>query len=148
MINPAFVGRSYPSTSYVIGVEKIREFASAIGDDNPLYRDEAAGAASPYGSIIAPPTFCAIFASAPFRDAICDPEIGIDLSTLVHAEQEMTFHRVFRPGDVVITEGKIARIETKRMLCWFAVESRSVIAGKGLAVDALWTAIIRLPSSS
>ena len=43
-IDPSFVGRTYPPTEpYEVGVEKIREFAAAIGDDNPAYRDRAGG---------------------------------------------------------------------------------------------------------
>ena len=46
-LNPEFVGRSYaPTGSYVVGREKLREFATAIGDGSPAYHDvEAARAA-------------------------------------------------------------------------------------------------------
>ena len=39
-LDQSFVGRIYPPTApYEVGREKIREFADAIGDDNPVYRD-------------------------------------------------------------------------------------------------------------
>lgn len=40
-----------------IGRASIRYFALAIGDDNPLYVDDAYARAAGYPSIIAPPTF-------------------------------------------------------------------------------------------
>ena len=52
------MGRVYPATEpYEVGREKIREFADAIGDDNPAYRDKAAAKALGYPDVIAPPTF-------------------------------------------------------------------------------------------
>ena len=42
-IDPSHAGRTYPPTEpYEVGVEKIREFADAIGDPNPAYRDREA----------------------------------------------------------------------------------------------------------
>ena len=39
-VDPAFVGKPFPyPMSYIVGVEKIRDFAEAIGDDNPIYWD-------------------------------------------------------------------------------------------------------------
>ena len=42
-INPDYVGRTYPvSEPYEVTRVKIAEFADAIGDPNPVYRDAAA----------------------------------------------------------------------------------------------------------
>ena len=47
-LDPSFVGRSYPpSEPYEVGREKIREFADAIGDANPVYRDREAARRPP-----------------------------------------------------------------------------------------------------
>jgi acyl dehydratase len=41
-LNPEFIGRTYPAgPTYVVGREKIREFARAIGDTNPVFHDPA-----------------------------------------------------------------------------------------------------------
>lgn len=47
------------SDPFVVEIETgaIRRFAEAIGDPNPVYRDEAAARQAGYDSIIAPPTF-------------------------------------------------------------------------------------------
>ncbi|MGO4428351.1 MaoC family dehydratase N-terminal domain-containing protein, partial [Streptomyces sp. MCAF7] len=45
-LDQSFVGRSYPPTApYEVGREKIREFAEAIGDANPVYFDPEAAKA-------------------------------------------------------------------------------------------------------
>lgn len=57
-LDQSFVGRSYPPTDpYEVGREKIREFAVAVGDANPVYTDPEAAKAFGHLDVIAPPTF-------------------------------------------------------------------------------------------
>lgn len=57
-LDQSFVGRSYPPTDpYEVGREKIREFAAAVGDTNPVYSDPEAAKSYGYPDVIAPPTF-------------------------------------------------------------------------------------------
>ncbi|KPC63832.1 hypothetical protein ADL35_47530, partial [Streptomyces sp. NRRL WC-3753] len=80
-LDQSFVGRTYPPTEpYEVGREKIREFAQAVGDANPVYTDVEAAKALGYADVIAPPTF--VF-SLTFREAgqvIEDPQLGLDYS--------------------------------------------------------------------
>jgi acyl dehydratase len=103
-LDPAFVGRIYPPEStYEVGREKIREFADAIGDPNPAYRDPAAAQALGYPDVIAPPTF-AIVATMGAADRVThDPELGLDYSRVVHGEQRFVHTRPVRAGDRLLT---------------------------------------------
>ncbi len=57
-LDPSFTGRVYPPLAvYEVGREKIREFADAIGDPNPVYRDPAAAQDYGHRDVLAPPTF-------------------------------------------------------------------------------------------
>ena len=57
-LDQSFVGRTYPPTpAYEVGREKIREFADAIGDPNPVYRDPAVAQDLGHRDVLAPPTF-------------------------------------------------------------------------------------------
>ena len=57
-LDRALVGRSYPpSAVYEVGRAKLAEFAAAIGDDDPVYRDADAARAAGHPDVIAPPTF-------------------------------------------------------------------------------------------
>jgi len=54
-LDQSFIGRTYPPASpYEVGAEKIREFADAIGDPNPVYRDADAARAAGHPDVIAP----------------------------------------------------------------------------------------------
>jgi len=99
-LDPAFIGRSYPPTPvYEVGREKIREFATAIGDESPVYRDPAAARALGHPDVIAPPTFAIVISSEAGRQAVFDPELGLDYSRVVHGEQRFVHHRPIRAGD-------------------------------------------------
>jgi len=100
VLDPAFVGRCYPGAgTYQVGREKIREFADAIGDGNPAYRDPRAAQALGYADIIAPPTFAIILALRAQEMLIHDPQLGLDYSRLVHGGQSFTHHRPITAGD-------------------------------------------------
>jgi acyl dehydratase len=101
-IDPAYVGRSYPpSPPYEVGVEKIREFAAAIGDPNPAYRDREAAKALGHPEVIAPPTFPFVLTFQASRALIEDPDLGIDYTRVVHGEQRFAYSRPVRAGDVL-----------------------------------------------
>lgn len=65
-LDQTFVGRTYPPTEpYEVGREKIREFAVAVGDENPVYTDPEAAKAFGHQDVIAPPTFVFAITSRP-----------------------------------------------------------------------------------
>ena len=93
-LNAALVGRTYPSTpAYVVGREKVREFATAIGDLNPAYHSVDAARALGYSDVVAPPTFAFVVAYAGSSQAAMDPELGLDYSRVVHGEQRFSYAR-------------------------------------------------------
>src|SRR3954454_15111895 len=73
-LDQSFVGRTYPSTEpYEVGREKIREFAEAVGDTNPAYRDQEAAKALGHPDVIAPPTFVFAISFKAAGQVIQDP---------------------------------------------------------------------------
>lgn len=99
-LNPEFVGRTYTGDrTYVVGREKIREFASAIGDDNPVSHDVAAAQALGYPDVVAPPTFAFILTHTAMGQAMFDPDLGLDYSRVVHGEQRFAYDRPIVAGD-------------------------------------------------
>jgi acyl dehydratase len=101
-LDPSYVGRVYPPTPpYEVGREKIREFADAVGDPNPVYRDPAAAQALGYPDVIAPPTFPIVLTLTAGHQVIIDPDFGIDYSKVVHGEQRFVHARPVRAGDVL-----------------------------------------------
>jgi acyl dehydratase len=112
-IDPSFVGRSYPPTEpYEVGVEKIREFADAIGDPNPVYRDRDAARALGHPDVVAPPTFPFVMTFRASRVVIDDPDLGIDYSRVVHGEQRFVHTRPVRAGERLTTTVSIESIRS------------------------------------
>lgn len=112
-LNPDFVGRTYaPEGSYLVGREKVREFASAIGDQNPLCHDVEAARAHGYADVVAPPTFAVILALQSSRVVVVDPELGLDYSRVVHGEQRFAYTRPIVAGDELVVTTSIESIRT------------------------------------
>jgi acyl dehydratase len=119
-LDTSFVGRSYPPIEpYEVGREKIREFALAIGDPNPAYRDPEAAKALGHPDVIAPPTFPVIVSFLATRQLFEDPALGVDYSRVVHGEQRFVYTRPVRAGDrltAVLTVENIRRAAGNDML--------------------------------
>ena len=105
------MGRVYPPTApYVVGREKVREFATAIGDANPAYHDVVAARGLGYADVVAPPTFAFAVAYAGSSQAAMDPELGLDYTRVVHGEQRFAYARPIVAGDVLIATATIEAI--------------------------------------
>jgi len=111
-INKGMIGKESPP--FVVTVErgKIKEFARAIGDDNPAYLDDRVGQASEWGDIIAPPTFMTTFRDGADSAAFLR-ELGTDISRLLHGEQEFELHRPIRPGETFVCRSRVVDIYEK-----------------------------------
>ena len=112
-LDQAFVGRTYPPTDpYEVGREKIREFAEAIGDDNPVYVDAEAAKALGYSDVIAPPTFVFAISFRAAQGVIRDPQLGLDYDRVVHGDQRFAYHRPVRAGDRLTVTSTIESIKS------------------------------------
>jgi acyl dehydratase len=101
-VDPSYIGRSYPPTEpYEVGREKIREFADAINDPNPVYRSRAAAQELGHADVIAPPTFAIVVTMRAGHQVILDPDLGIDYSRVVHGEQRFEHTRPITAGDML-----------------------------------------------
>jgi acyl dehydratase len=104
-INREFAGRTFPpSEPYEVSAVKIAEFATAIGDHNPLYRDRAAARAAGHADVIAPPTFAIVISMAGSGAALADPDLGLNYAMVVHGEQRFSYTRPITAGDVVTAQ--------------------------------------------
>jgi|SRR3954452_16045870 acyl dehydratase len=102
------VGRKYAPQTYEVGREKVREFADAIGDPNPAYRDVFAAQALGHRDLVAPPTFAVVVTRGPQIAVISDPELGLDFSRVVHGDQKFVFVRPIVAGDILNTTASIS----------------------------------------
>jgi acyl dehydratase len=110
-INTDYIGRTFPpSAPYEVSRVKLAEFADAIGDPNPVYRDRAAAQAAGFPDVIAPPTFPIVLSMASSGQAIADPGLGMNYAMVVHGEQRFEYARPLAAGDVVTAQVTISDI--------------------------------------
>jgi acyl dehydratase len=112
-INRGLIGKEYPPYAITVERGKIKEFAKAIGDDNPLYLDDHVGAASPWGDVIAPPTFAITLRDETADSAAFLAELGTDISRLLHGEQEFEIFRPLQPGQTYLCRPRVVDIYEK-----------------------------------
>lgn len=99
-MNPDLQGRSYAATApYLVGREKVREFARAVLATSPINLDPDAARAAGYADVVAPPTFAVVVQEQTLAQLLADPDGGIDFSRVVHGEQRFSYARPIVAGD-------------------------------------------------
>jgi acyl dehydratase len=137
-LDPSFVGRTFPPTPpYLVGREKIREFARAIGAQDAAYHDPEAARALGYADVVAPPTFPTVVTMAASRQVIDDPALGMDYTRVVHGEQKFSYVRPIQAGDELSCVNTVEEI-TQRAGHDFITVRTDVTDGSGeLVVSAV-----------
>ena len=114
-LNRDYIGRSFPGGApYEVSRVKIAEFADAIGDPNPVYRDIEAARAAGHATVIAPPTFViTIINNQAINMLEADAELGLDWRQVVHGEQSFAYHRPIMAGDELRLSAVIENIMSR-----------------------------------
>jgi acyl dehydratase len=141
-VDPSFTGRRYPPTEpYLVGREKIREFADAIGADDAVHRDPAAAAALGHPDVIAPPTFPVLLSSQAGQVFIADPAVGLDFSRVVHGDQRFVYHRPVRAGDRLVCVCEVEEIMS-RAGNDFVTTRTDITTDTGEPVVSVWSRLV------
>jgi acyl dehydratase len=94
------IGKHYRQQDhFLVGREKIREFALSLKDDNPVYYSEAAAAEAGYPAVVAPLTFLAIAGRRVQLEIFTKFSIPINIARVMHRDQKFKFHRPIVVGD-------------------------------------------------
>lgn len=110
-VNPDLVGRAFPSTApYLVGREKVREFARAVFATDPQHSDPEAARALGYADVVAPPTFAMVVQDLTLQQLLAEPDSGIALERTVHAEQRFHYTRPIVAGDELVARLRITNI--------------------------------------
>ncbi|VVE62060.1 hypothetical protein PCA31118_00885 [Pandoraea captiosa] len=139
-IDHSLIGTSAPP--FVVEVERgaIRKFADAIGDDNPLYRDDAFARAQGYEGIIAPPTFPTCFRAPNDLPWIAT----LDRRRIVAGEMGFHYHRPIIAGMRFECQWQLVGIDEKTgtrgaMSLLRQVMSGFLISADGVARDCVFS---------
>ncbi len=112
-VNPAIQGRSYPPTaSYLVGREKVREFARAVFATNPICLDVEAARAAGHPDVVAPPTFPVVVQEHTLAQLLGDPDAGIDFGRVVHGDQRFQYTRPIVAGDELTAQLTVTAVKS------------------------------------
>jgi acyl dehydratase len=142
-MNTEAVGKTFAPTVYAVGREKIREYAHAVGETNPLHLDPEAARAAGHRDVVAPPMFCVVYSSPSVAPALFDPEVGINFAMMVHGGQEFIWGPLVVAGDEITTTVSVKSIEQRAGNGFYVFESRSLNQDGETVCTGTWTNIVR-----
>ena len=137
------IGKQWPSASYEVGREKIREFANAVGETKAVHHDRDAAQAAGFRDVVAPPMFCVVYSAPAMGPVILDPEVGINLAAMLHGSQEFEWEEPVCSGDVITTTASCKEIHEKGGMGFYIFESLSENQDGRAVVKGTWTNIVR-----
>ena len=128
-MNPDLVGRVFPPTApYLVGREKLREFARAVFATN---------------IDVAPPTFPVVIQEATLAQLLAEPDGGIDFTRVVHGDQRFSYSRPIVAGDELTATLAVTSIKSLGGHSMVTAESTIVDASGDHVVTAISTLVVR-----
>jgi acyl dehydratase len=137
------VGKTYAPVTYAVGREKIREYAAAVGETNPLHHDLDAARAAGYDDVVAPPMFVVVYAGRSVGPAVVDPDVGINLGLMVHGSQEFEWGPLVVAGDEITTTTTVDEISERGGMGFYVFKSVSENQHDEIVCTGTWTNIVR-----
>jgi acyl dehydratase len=137
------IGKTYEPVTYAVGREKIREYAAAVGETNPLHFDLDAARAAGYEDLVAPPMFAVVYGVRAVGPAILDPDVGINFAMMVHAGQEFVWGPVVVAGDEIATRASVKDISERGRMSFFVFETVSENQRGEIVCTGTWTQLVR-----
>ncbi len=137
------IGKSYEPVSYAVGREKIREYAAAVGETNPLHHDLEAARAAGYEDLVAPPMFAVVYGGRAVFPGVFDPEVGINFAMMVHGAQEFVWGPVVVAGDEITTTASVKNVSERGGMGFYVFESVSHNQRGETVCTGTWTNIVR-----
>ena len=142
-VNKDAIGKKWEPVTYQASRAKIGEYARVIGAENPIHFDPEAARGAGFSDVVAPPMFCVVYSAPALGPAILDPEVGINLPTMVHGGQEFVWGEPVCSGDEITTTATCTDIYQKDDKGFYVFETESVNQDGKQVVRGIWTNIVR-----
>jgi acyl dehydratase len=137
------VGKRYDPLVYAVGREKIREYALAVGETEPLSLDVGAARRAGYADVVAPPMFAVVYSAPAMGPVLFDPEVGLDFARMVHGGQEFKWGPLVVAGDEISTTVSVVSIDERAGKGFYVFESVSTNQEGDTVAVGTWTNIVR-----
>jgi acyl dehydratase len=112
-LNQSLKGKEYPEVTLTVERDQVVQFADAVGEDAPVFRDAQAAKGAGYPNQVAPPTFVTKIQILSSAQVVLDQELGLNYMLVVHGEQEFEWRRPLAVGDVLAAVPRISDIYSK-----------------------------------
>ncbi len=136
-------GKAYEPKVYAVGREKVREYANAVGETNPVHLDLEAARAAGYADVVAPPMFAVVYSAPAMAPAVLDPEVGLNLAMMVHGGQEFAWGKPVVAGDEITTTASVKDISERDGKGFYVFETVSTNQDGETVATGTWTNIVR-----
>ena len=146
MLNTQLKGTELTAFSVEVERGRLRTFAKATGQDNPIYWDEAAARAQGHPGLPLPPTFLFCLEMEGPNPMEVFERLGVNYAHVLHGEQHFFFHRLAHAGETLRFHPRIADLyEKKGGTLGFIVCETRVEASDGAAVADLRSVMVVRP---
>ena len=143
-VNPELQGRVFPpAPPYLVGREKVREFARAVFATSPLNLDPDAAVAAGHADVVAPPTFPVVIQEQTLAQLLGEPDAGIDFSRVVHGDQRFSYSRPIVAGDELTATLTVTSVKTLGPHAMVTASSEMRDASGAHVVTAVSTLVVR-----
>jgi acyl dehydratase len=144
MVNPNIEGKRYPrTTSYLVGREKVREFAKSIFSEDKTNFDLSEANAKGFQELVAPATFAVVIQERSLAQVLSDKEAGIDFSRVVHGDQRFILTRPILAGDELTSELLVSSVKSLAGNSMVTFETQVFDKNEDLVCTAISTLVVR-----
>ncbi len=143
MIDKKWIGHELSASVLPIEASRLRFFAKAIGETDPVWTDVAVARDAGYADLPAPPTF--LFAAELDSGATDDllARLDIPVAKLLHGEQGFSYHLPVCVGDTVTVRSRIEDIyDKKNGALEFVVKHSNAVNQRGELVAEMRTVLV------
>ena len=114
MADKSMIGRVMARGSVDVEKGRLRFFAKATGETNPVYTDESAARDAGYPGLPVPPTFLFCLNSEVGDPIESMKLLQLDIGRVLHAGQSFEYHRPAYAGDTLSFETKVVDVYDKK----------------------------------
>jgi hypothetical protein len=144
MVNPNIEGKRYPrTTTYLVGREKVREFAKSIFSEDKTNFDLSEANAKGFRDLVAPVTFAVVIQERSLAQVLSDKEADIDFARVVHGDQRFIPTRPILAGDELTSELLVSSVKSLAGNSMVTFETQVFDKNEDLVCTAISTLVVR-----
>ena len=128
MLDSNLIGKKFDPVIFTVTDQRLRFFAKATGQTDPIYFDHDAALNEGYNGIVCPPTFLYVVSMEQKNPFEFLNDLKINIESILHAEQEFFYEKMIYSGDRLTMITEIVDMYDKKdgLLQFFILESKFI----------------------